>query len=250
MTDVTYPPVLRRFVDRNELGLAAGSDIAAAMRRKLGQQPRLRIVFASAPSQESTLLALASQENIDWARVTAFHMDEYLGLPRDAPERFGNWLQRVLLDRVPVGEVHLMDPDLGPERTVGQYAELLAEAPIDILCLGIGVNGHLAFNDPPADFGDPAPVRVVELDEVSRRQQVDDGCFDRLASVPTRAITLTIPTLLAAEEIFCMAPGASKRAAVTGATHGPISQDMPASALRRHPRCTIYVDAGSAPDAG
>lgn len=249
MTDIaTFQPTVRRLADGEELGLTAARDIAAAMRRRLHDQPLLRMIFAAAPSQESTLRALAGQPDIDWGRVTAFHMDEYLGLRRDAAERFGNWLRRVLFDLVPVGAVHLIDPGTDPQPTVTRYAELLSAAPIDVLCLGIGVNGHLAFNDPPADFCDSSAVKVVELDEVSRQQQVDDGCFGRLADVPAQAITLTIPTLLSAGEIFCMVPGATKRAAVTSALRGPITELLPASALRKHPHCTVYVDASSAPD--
>jgi glucosamine-6-phosphate deaminase len=247
---VIYQPTLRRLADREELGRAAAADVANAMRRRLQDQPSLRMIFASAPSQESTLRALADQPGIDWTRVTAFHMDEYLGLPHDAPQRFGTWLQTVLFDHVPIGTVELIDPGDNPQRTVAGYAELLAAEPIDLVCLGIGVNGHLAFNDPPADLADAAAVKVVELDEVSRQQQVDDGCFSRLADVPTQAITLTIPTLLSAREIFCMAPGSAKRSAVTRALNGPVTGDLPASALRTHQRCTVYVDAASAPDGG
>jgi glucosamine-6-phosphate deaminase len=240
-----YEPALRRFPDREALGKAAAHDIAEALTRRLASQPNVRMIFASAPSQETTLRALAGQPGIDWGRVTAFHMDEYLGLDKDAPQRFGNWLRAVLFDQVPIGAAHLIDPDAPVEH----YSELLAAAPIDILCLGIGVNGHLAFNDPPADFDDPALVKVVKLDEVSRMQQVDDGCFSTLDEVPSSAITLTIPALLSAAELFCMVPGAAKRAAVTCALYGPIDGKLPASALRTHPRCTIYVDKESAPDA-
>lgn len=240
-----HTPLLRRFPDREALGKAAADDIAEALTKRLAGQPEVRMIFASAPSQESTLRALAAQPGIDWTRVTAFHMDEYVGLAEDAPQRFGNWLREVLFDRVPLGAVELIDPGAPVER----YAELLTAAPIDISCLGIGVNGHLAFNDPPADFDDPALVKRVELDDVSRQQQVDDGCFGAFADVPSSAVTLTVPALLSAAELFCMVPGASKRAAVTRTLHGPIGGELPASALRTHPNCTIYVDKESAPDA-
>jgi glucosamine-6-phosphate deaminase len=245
---VTYEPALRRFADAGALGRAAADDIAEAIRRGLKSRPEVRMIFASAPSQEATLRALATRPGVDWSRVTAFHMDEYLGLHPGAPERFGNWLRAVLLDQVAIGAVHLIDPGDDPWMTLEKYGDLLSAAPIDIVCLGIGVNGHLAFNDPPADLDDPALVKIVELDEVSRRQQVDDGCFATLAEVPRRAITLTVPALLSAAEIFCMVPGARKQAAVTAALHGPISGTVPASALRTHPHCTIYVDEESAPD--
>lgn len=241
-------PRVRRLTDPESLGQAAASEIAAALIHRLDTRPGVRMIFASAPSQEATLRALAVHPGIDWARVTAFHMDEYLGLDPGAPQRFGTWLREVLLDRVPIGAAHLIDIGGDPHDAAEAYAALLAAAPIDLTCLGIGVNGHLAFNDPPADLDDPEPVRIVELDEVSRRQQVDDGCFATLAEVPHRAITLTVPVLLSAEEIFCMVPGARKRAAVTAALHGPVTGRLPASALRIHPRCTVYVDDESAPD--
>lgn len=244
----TYDPVVRRLPDPRALGEAAAGHIAAALTRRLASRPEVRMIFASAPSQAATLDALARQPGIDWTRVTAFHMDEYLGLDPAAPQRFGNWLRAAFLDRVPIGAAHLIDPGADPKATVAEYTRLLSAAPIDITCLGIGVNGHLAFNDPPADLTDPEAVKIVELDEVSRRQQVDDECFATMAEVPHRAITLTVPALLSAEEVFCMVPGARKRAAVTKALRGPIDGRLPASALRTHPHCTIYVDDESAPD--
>jgi glucosamine-6-phosphate deaminase len=250
MPDATiYQPVLRVCPDREALGAAAADDIAEALTRRLDSQPGVRIIFASAPSQEATLRHLAERPGIDWSRVTAFHMDEYLGLAPEAPQRFGNWLRGALLDRVPVGTTHLIDPGADPQAAAEHYSALLAAAPIDIVCLGIGVNGHIAFNDPPADFVDPALVKVVTLDEASRTQQVDDDCFATLAEVPTRAVTLTIPALLSAAELFCMVPGAQKKRAVTDALYGPVNGSVPASALRTHPQCTIYADKESAPDA-
>lgn len=243
-----HEPLVRRLPDAESLGEAAASDIAAALIRRLETRPGVRMIFASAPSQEATLRSLAGRPGIDWTRVTAFHMDEYLGLAPGAPQLFGSWLRATLFDRVPMGAVHLIEPGHDPRQTAGAYAGLLAAAPIDLVCLGIGVNGHLAFNDPPADLRDPALVRIVALDEVSRRQQVDDECFARLADVPRQAITLTVPALLSADEVYCMVPGERKRAAVTAALHGPVEGRLPASALRTHPRCTVYVDDGSAPD--
>ena len=245
----TYQPALRLLPEREALGVAAAGDIADALIRRLDSQPGVRVIFASAPSQEATLRHLAARPGIDWSRVTAFHMDEYLGLAPEAPQRFGNWLRAALLDRVRVGTAYLIEPGNDPQASVDRYRALLTAAPIDIVCLGIGVNGHLAFNDPPADLADPALVKMVTLDEVSRMQQVDDGCFATLAEVPAEAVTLTIPALLSAAELFCMVPGAQKKRAVTDALYGPIDGSVPASALRTHPRCTIYVDKESAPDA-
>jgi glucosamine-6-phosphate deaminase len=242
---------VRVFADRGELGRAAAADIAAAMRARLAESPALRMIFAAAPSQRETLAALAAQPDIDWSRVTAFHMDEYIGLPPDAPQRFGRWLMTVLFDRVRPGRVHLIDDVAAAGDDGAAYAALLDRAPIDVVCLGIGVNGHIAFNDPGvADLNDPHDVKRVALDDVCRRQQVDDGCFARLPDVPSHAITLTIPRLLRATRLFCIVPGPAKRAAVTRALAGPIDAACPASALRRHPRCTLYLDRDSAPSAG
>lgn len=230
------------------MGRSAASDIAAALRERLARQDRVRMVLAAAPSQAEMLDALASERDIDWRRVIAFHMDEYLGLPAHAPERFGVWLTRHFFSRVPLGAVHLIGQESNPDREAARYTALLAEDPIDIVCLGIGVNGHLAFNDPPvADLRDPKQVKIVELDAICRQQQVDDKCFAILDDVPTHAITLTIPRLLDAHQLFCVVPGAAKRAAVEQSLYGPIGAACPASALRTHPRCTLYLDRVSAP---
>jgi glucosamine-6-phosphate deaminase len=242
-----HRPAVRWARDRDELGRTAAAEIAATIIGLLERQSEVRIIFACAPSQATTMAALAAAPGIDWSRVVAFHMDEYIGLAADAPQLFSTWLKEVLLDRVPVGKAHLLVPSDDPEADCGAYGRLLAEAPIDIVCLGIGVNGHIAFNDPPADFSDPSAVKVVELSPESRRQQVDDGCFAALEDVPRQAITLTVPRLLAVDKMFCMVPGEEKRAALTATLYGPIGPLVPATALRTHPNCTIYLDAGSAP---
>ncbi len=242
--------IVRTLPDRERLGAAAAHDIAAALRETLQRQNRVHMIFASAPSQAETLAALATAPGIDWRRVTAFHMDEYVGLPAEAPQRFGSWLKAHLFDHVDIGAVHLIDPEGDPDVEAKAYARLLADGDIDFVCLGIGVNGHIAFNDPPlADFDDPASVRTVTLDPISRQQQVDDKCFDRLSDVPYRAITLTIPALMRARRLFCAVPGGRKRDAVRAALTGPISTACPASILRTHADCTIYLDPESDPDA-
>ena len=206
------------------------------------------MVFAAAPSQSEMLDALVAESDIDWARVSAFHMDEYIGLPDGAPERFGAWLTRAVFSRVPLGSVELIGRESDPRQEATRYAELLAAAPIDFVCLGIGVNGHLAFNDPPvADLSDPLAVKIVELDDICRQQQVDDACFATLRDVPRHAITLTIPRLLDADRLFCVVPGAAKRAAVDQALNGPLGEACPASALRTHPACKLYLDRDTTP---
>lgn len=241
---------IKSFATRQDMGRFAGGAIAAELRARLARQAGVRMVFASAPSQSDVVDALVAEPGIDWSRVTAFHMDEYIGLAPDAPERFGSWLGRYIFDRLPFAAVHRILPGADPEATARDYAALLAEAPIDLVQLGIGVNGHIAFNDPPvADFNDPLDVKVVELDEVCRQQQVDDDCFATLADVPLRAITLTVPRLLRADRLFCMVPGQLKRNAVRAALEGPVTTDCPASILREHPNCTLYLDAEADPHA-
>ncbi|MCC3373608.1 glucosamine-6-phosphate deaminase [Cohnella sp. REN36] len=231
------------YENREALGQAAGRAVAARIQDLLGQQAHVRMIFAAAPSQNELLDQLVRDWTIDWSRVTAFHMDEYIGLPADAPQSFSRFLRERLFDRVNFRDVHTIDPSNDRRRECDRYGGLLREAPIDIVCLGIGENGHLAFNDPPvADFRDPASVKVVELDEVCRRQQVNDGCFARLQEVPTHAITLTIPTLLSASHLFCVVPGPSKRQAVTATLQDPIGAACPSTILRTHPDCTLYVD--------
>lgn len=241
---------LKTYPDRATLGYGAAADIANALRSRLQVQERVRMVFAAAPSQASMLQVLALDPSIDWNRITAFHMDEYIGLPEAAPERFAQWLKAHLFDRVPLAEVHLLVPEPDPAAEARRYASLLAEAPIDFVCLGIGVNGHIAFNDPPvADFNDPQDVKVVELDALCRQQQVDDKCFDSIGDVPSHALTLTIPRLLRADQLFCVVPGSAKRSAVDAALNGDVSISSPASILRTHPNCTFYLDKESDPDA-
>jgi glucosamine-6-phosphate deaminase len=237
---------VRAYADRKALGEAAGADVAAAVRRLQAAKPMLRMVFAAAPSQNETLAALIRAPGIDWSRVTAFHMDEYVGLPANAPQAFGQFLLDRLFDRVRPAVVHLIDGNNDPAAECRRYSDLLRAGPIDVVCLGIGENGHLAFNDPPvADFDDPAAIKMVELETACRRQQVNDGCFASLADVPTHALTLTIPTLMSGAELFCAVPGPTKRAAVARTLAGPVSTDCPSSVLRRHPNCTLYVDRAS-----
>jgi glucosamine-6-phosphate deaminase len=239
---------------RIALGRRAAEDIARELRERLRAQQqaegRVRMIFAAAPSQGEMLKALVQEKDIDWSRVTAFHMDEYLDLAPDAPQRFSNWLRHKLFDRLPFAAVHLLEPKSDPDRTASEYGRRLAEAPIDIVCLGIGINGHLAFNDPPARFDDPRPVKVVVLDHVCRQQQVADGCFAKLADVPERALTLTVPRLLSADRLFCCVPGQQKKEAVRRTLEGPVGPECPATALRLHPECDLYLDRESAADLG
>lgn len=228
------------------MGARAADDIASEIRTLLANQEGVRIMFAAAPSQSEMLLSLTQASGVDWSRVSGFHMDEYLGLADGAPQRFGVWLRRTIFDNLPFGAVHLIEPGDDPDRIAADYAAKLNAAAIDIVCCGVGVNGHLAFNDPPADFNDPLTVKIVALDWRSRQQQVDDKCFPLIEAVPTHAVTVTIPALLSARTIFCTVPGAQKNHAIRNMLERPITSLCPATALRLHPRCTLYLDPGSA----
>jgi glucosamine-6-phosphate deaminase len=235
------------YENRGALGVAAAHAMAARMRDLLASQQKLRVVFASAPSQNEFLAELRTLPGVDWGRVTAFHMDEYVGLGSDAPQSFSRFLVDDLFEYVTPGAFYPLDglaSDLDAESQ--RYTALLSEAPIDIVCAGIGENCHLAFNDPPvADFEDPKTVKVVDLTLASREQQVHDGCFPELAAVPEKAFTLTVSALMAAKHIFCMVPGPTKAVAVKDTLLGPISTACPATVMRRHPSATLYVDLDS-----
>lgn len=237
----------RVYPDRKALGRAAG-EAAALEIAELSARKTVSIIFAAAPSQNEFLETLVAAPGINWSRVTAFHMDEYVGLPPEAPQRFGNWLRDRIFKQVKPGKVHYLDGSAkDPEQECRRYTELLQASPPDITCMGIGENGHLAFNDPPyAFFKDPKAVKVIELDVVSRQQQVNDGCFSRLDEVPKTALTLTIPTLLSAKRIYCMVPGPRKAKAVAATLAGPVEEACPASILRRQPAAVLYLDKDSA----
>lgn len=232
---------------RGEMGAAAARDIAAAIRQVLAEKDCCNMIFAAAPSQNEVLAVLAADKTVDFTRIRAFHMDEYIGLAPDAPQGFGNFLRRALFDKAPFKEVHYLRGNEAPEAECARYAALLERYPVDIVCLGIGENGHVAFNDPPvADFSDPALVKKVALDPVCRQQQVNDGCFGALSQVPTHALTLTVPALMGGKRLFCVVPASTKAQAVRDTLYGPISEACPASALRRHGGAKLYLDPDSA----
>jgi glucosamine-6-phosphate deaminase len=234
------------FPTRGEMGLAAGRDVEACMFRLLEVKEEIRMVFAAAPSQNEMLDYLAESQLIDWGRVTAFHMDEYIGLNGGAEQLFSLYLTRRLFSRVKMKGVHLINGNADPAKEAERYSALITEAPLDIICLGIGENGHIAFNDPPvADFNDPLIVKKVSLDRSCRMQQVNEGCFARLEEVPEMALTLTIPVIFGASHLFCVVPGASKREAVRNTVNGPVTTSCPASVLQRHPDCSFYFDTDS-----
>ncbi|MHA6484898.1 glucosamine-6-phosphate deaminase [Paenibacillus sp. strain BS8-2] len=234
------------YANRKAMGERAAEDVANRMKELLQQKDHIRMVFAAAPSQNEFLQALVQTSGLDWSRVTAFHMDEYIGLPHGAEQKFSHFLNQRLFQLVNPGHVHLIDGSNEIEAECERYTRLLTEAPIDIVCLGIGENGHIAFNDPPvADFEDPKKMKSVELDEACRTQQVNDGCFPDIASVPLYALTLTIPAMMSGSYLYCMVPGPTKRNAVSQTLRGEISTACPASILRTHHNCTLYLDTDS-----
>ncbi|MDO4550439.1 MAG: 6-phosphogluconolactonase [Planctomycetia bacterium] len=239
----------RVFENRESMGLAAALYTEGLIRALLTRQETIRMIFAAAPSQNEILKYLVALPNIPWERIEAFHMDEYLSLKADAPQRFGNFLKEAIFDRVPFRKIHLLEAQSLAEagRVCQVYSDSLRESKIDICCLGIGENGHLAFNDPPvADFHDSQWVKVVPLDETCRRQQVHDGCFASLEAVPTHAITLTIPMLLSAQHMVCVVPAATKSAAISRLlTEESISEANPASILRTHNSAVLFLEQES-----
>lgn len=230
--------------DRAAMGAAAAAHAAERLRAILAETPRARVIFAAAASQQDFLDALAELPDIDWARVDAFHLDEYVGLPQGDPRSFGRWLGDHIWSRVRPGRVELLDggnPD--PDAECTRYGALLDDGGIDLALIGIGENGHLAFNDPHvADFDDPLTVKPVEIDETSRRQQVRDGAFADFDDVPRLALTVTMSAILASRAISVVVPGAQKAQAVQRTLEGPIVTACPASALRLHPDTVLFVD--------
>ncbi len=228
----------------DEMGSSAATDVARRLRALLAEQESVRAVFAAAASQEAFLHALLREPGIDWGRVEVLQLDEYVGLGRGNPLSLRRWLESHLTHQVAIGHAEYMDgaaESLADE--CARYGAVVTARPIDFGLIGIGENGHLAFNDPHvADFDDPHAVKVVDIDETSRVQQVRDGAFDALTSVPGRALTLTMSAILQIRILSVVVPGSHKAPAVARALLGPVSAVCPASALRRHADATLYVD--------
>jgi glucosamine-6-phosphate deaminase len=234
---------------RPAMGVACASESAQNLRSLLAKQESVSIIFASSPSQLEMLDSLRLEGGIDWSRVRGFIMDEYIGIPTTAPQSFGNYLRTHFFSKVPFRQVFYIDglaPD--PIAECQRYADLLRQYPVDISFVGIGENGHLAFNDPAiADFDDPLLVKINEdMDPPCREQQVTDGWFKTLDDVPHRAITITMSGLLAAKWMYACVPGLTKQKIVKRCLEGPVSTECPGSILRRHPAARLYLDPDSA----
>jgi len=239
--------LVKQFCTRQSMGCAAAFEVSTAIRELLCDKNEINIVFAAAPSQNEFLTELAKDTTIDWNRINAFHMDEYIGLSQEAPQRFGNFLYNQLFSKLAFHAVYYLDGNASDlKNECSRYTKLLNENPIDIVCMGIGENGHIAFNDPHvAKFDDPLLVKVIELDLKSRQQQVNDGCFKELTNVPTHAITLTIPALMSCSRIFCVVPAKPKAEAVFNVVYGQVSETCPASIIKTHSNAVLYLDCES-----
>ena len=238
---------VRIFDERKEMGKAAAEDAAKRINAIIAEKGEANLVFAAAPSQDDVLEYLLKQD-IDWTKVRGFHQDEYVGIDASEPAGFGNFLRRAIFDKVPFKELHyLLCAKDEAEAKCESYTELLKKYPIDLIFLGIGENGHLAFNDPAvADFNDPKMVKIVELDDVCRQQQVNDGCFPNLDAVPKNAMTMTMSLIMSIPQAICVVPTIRKADAVHNAIYGEVTTACPASILRNHPSATLYLDADSA----
>ncbi|HMG66222.1 MAG TPA: glucosamine-6-phosphate deaminase [Chitinophagaceae bacterium] len=239
--------IIRIHEERPAMGADAATAVAERINILLSKQDFVNVIFAAAPSQNEFLFFLSKRQDVCWNQVNAFQMDEYVGLNKNARQLFGNFLKEHLFDKLPFNSVYYIDGNASDvELECQRYANLLRQYPPDLSCMGIGVNTHIAFNDPhTANFKDPLQVKIIDLDFVSRRQQVDDGCFENLGEVPSLAITLTIPVLLQANYIYCIVPGINKAEAIYHTLNDEINEKHPSTILRMHPNAVLYLDANS-----
>ena len=237
---------IRILTDSNALGRQAASDAALAIGDAVAARGRARVIAATGASQFAFLDALTTLPGIPWDQVEVFHLDEYLGLPASHPASFRRYLYERLIDRVRPGRFHPLDGEGDPALVCQAVGRELTSAPVDVAFVGIGENGHLAFNDPPADFETTEPYLVVELDEACRRQQVGEGWFGSIAEVPERAISMSVHQILQSRRILCIVPDRRKAEAVRASVEGPVTPQVPASILQTHPDTTLYLDPESA----
>jgi glucosamine-6-phosphate deaminase len=231
---------------KTEAGSAAAKHAAKSLQRVLATSETARIIAATGASQLDFLQFLTATPGIDWNRVEMFHLDEYIGLPESHPASFRKYLMERFIRKTGIRLYHLLDGEQKPEDVVRTVGNALKSAPIDLAFVGIGENGHLAFNDPPADFETDEPYLIVELDEACRMQQVGEGWFKSISEVPARAISMSVKQILKSREIIAIVPGAQKARAVKACLEGEVSLMAPASILRTHPNTTTYLDTESA----
>jgi len=238
--------IIKVFKDKLSLANAAAEQAARHIRDAISTNGSARIIAATGASQLEFLDALTAAPDVDWKQVEMFHLDEYIGLPLSHPASFRNYLFKRLINKVGIEHYHLLDGESDPASVARTVGAELAGSPVDVAFVGVGENGHLAFNDPPADFDTEEPYLIVELDEACRRQQLGEGWFKSLSEVPQRAISMSVRQILNAHEIICIVPDTRKAPAVATCFEGEISANAPASILRTHPRTTIYLDNDSA----
>ena len=233
---------------RTEMGEISGHDVAAMLKTLLAIKDEINVMFAAAPSQNDVLATLVADKEIAWNRVNAFHMDEYIGLSKTAPQGFGNFLRERVFDKADFKTVNYINPEAeDPQAEADRYEALLLQYPMDVCILGIGENGHVAFNDPgEADFNDSRLVKIVTLEERCRQQQVNDGCFATIDDVPKTAMTVTVPGLLRAKAMYCIVPTTNKAEAVKNTLKGEINDMCPASILRTKVGAKLYLDPAAA----
>ena len=237
--------IIKTFNDKRVLGAKAAEQAANTIRRAIQQRGNARIIAATGASQFEFLEALTALPGIDWPKVEMFHLDEYVGIPDSHPASFCRYLRERLIQKTGITNYHLLDGEDNPAEVIRIIGQALCSAPIDIAFVGIGENGHLAFNDPPADFTVDAPYLVVTLDEACRRQQMGEGWFATLKDVPEHAISMSVKQILKANEIIAIVPDARKANAVKACLEGEINPMAPASILRTHANTTIYLDQHS-----
>ena len=237
---------IRIFADKSSLGRAAAEQAAATLRATLSHEGTARLVAATGASQFEFLEALTNMDGIDWSRVELFHLDEYVGLPITHPASFRKYLFERLVNKTGITRHHLLDGEGDPRTMMKKIGRELSAKPVDLAFAGIGENGHLAFNDPPANFESEEPYLLVELDEACRQQQVNEGWFARFSDVPTTAISMSIRQILRAREIIAVVPDARKAKAIQACFEGEVSPLAPASILRQHRNATVYLDSESA----
>lgn len=231
----------------HELGKAAGTDAAQLIRKTIEEKNSANIILATGTSQFETLSQLISEKDIDWSKVVMFHLDEYIGLPVTHPAGFRKYLQERFLSKLPpLKAACLINGEADAKEECSRLGELIARHPVDAAFLGIGENGHLAFNDPPADFETEQPYIIVELDEACRKQQRDEGWFASVEDVPPKAITMSIKQILKSKHIICSVPDARKALAVKNSLENSVSDLYPAGILQVHANCTFYLDKDSA----
>ena len=236
------------FPTKPELGKAAAAEGAALIREALAARGEANLIVATGASQFEMLEALTAEPGIDWSRVTGFHLDEYVGLPITHPASFRAYLWQRFVSRLPLPlrAFHFLDAETSPEAECARVGAILRRHPVDVAFIGIGENGHIAFNDPPADFETEEPYLIVDLDEACRRQQLGEGWFPTLDAVPKRAVSMSVRQILQSAAIICTVPDLRKAHAVRAAVNGPVTREVPASILQRHPDCRLFLDTAAA----